>query len=111
MQPNDEQFNSAQLRGLLQEWPAPDLPASVEQRVLNSCTHRHRAWWRSLFTGYIRVPVYVVYVLAVLLSAAGWKYVARPTPGPCLSQSHVAAATPVSGTPHSHCDHSPSGFC
>jgi hypothetical protein len=72
MQPNTDEHDGAQLNGLLREWLAPDMPSSLEQRILRSCTPRRRTWWQLLFTGYIRVPVPLVYLLAMLMTATVW---------------------------------------
>lgn len=116
MLPDDDAHDSASLSGLLREWPAPSVPAALDQRVLKSCSH-HQPWWRFLFTGYIRVPVYVLYVLAVLLTAAGWRFAARGPSAPCSTQAQIATASrvslKVSASPLStRCNHpTAAGYC
>jgi hypothetical protein len=115
MQPDDDRNEGAQLNGLLREWVVPDAPPNLEQRVLRRC--KARDWWRLLFTGYVRVPVAVLYVLAVLVTATVWKVAAHGPGAPCVAVAHSAPASGEPGTlagaagKASHCDHSAPGFC
>jgi len=104
MQPNDDRNQGAQLNGLLREWVAPEPSPALDQRVMKACTPRHVAWWRFLVTGYIRVPVYLVFFLAALLSVTVWQFAARPAHAPCVAVGH--AAPPTTG-----CDHPAPGIC
>ena len=61
------------LHNLLQEWRAPALPLSLEDRVLG----QRGSWWRFLWRGSIRVPVPVVCCLVILMTAAAWR-MAKP---------------------------------
>jgi hypothetical protein len=112
MQSNDDRHEDAQLRGLLREWQVADAPPSLEQRVLKSCTPRRRAWWRFLFTGYIRVPVPLVYVLAALLTVAVWRVTAHAPTRPCVADAHSTTEGRASESrPASRCDHPLPGVC
>jgi hypothetical protein len=111
MQPNNDEHDGAQLNGLLREWMAPDMPPSLEQRVLRSCTPPRRTWWQLLFTGYIRVPVSLVYVLATLMAVTVWRFTAHAPPGPCVADTHNASQGRVSGTPPARCEHPLPGVC
>jgi hypothetical protein len=102
MQPNDHRNEGAQLNELLREWIVADAPTSLEQRVMKQCTPPGRGWWRLLFTGYIRVPVALVYVLAVLMTVTVWR-VAAHAPPPCLGNTH-SASTII-------CNHPAPGIC
>jgi hypothetical protein len=95
MRPNDDSRDDIQLRGLLREWQAPETPRALEQRVLGSLPSQalpSQPWWRVLFSGYIRIPVYVAYVLAILLTLGAWKVAVQP-PAPCVAAQTVAPAT------------------
>jgi hypothetical protein len=108
---NDSQNDDAQLRGLLREWRAPETPPSLEQRVLGSLPSQSQPWWRFLFSGYIRVPVYVAYVLAILLMLGAWRVAVQP-PAPCVAAETAAPAHQVTRTlPPNTCDHAAPGVC
>ena len=109
----DDRQDDVQLRGLLREWKAPHTPASLEQRVLGQRADfsRRRQSWRFLFSGYIRVPVPVVFGLAVLLTVAGWRFSVQP-PAPCVAEREVAPASAVArALPIDRCDHAAPGVC
>jgi hypothetical protein len=114
MQPNDDR---TQLKAMLQEWQVPGPPASLEQRVLRACRPGYRPPyridWRSLFTGYIRVPVFLVYALAVLLTATIWRVSAYvPATRPCVAAAHSVQEGPPRATPIPvRCDHPLPGVC
>jgi hypothetical protein len=87
MEPNDPQ-----LRELLREWQTPQIPNSLEERVLGTRQSR----WSFLLHGYVRVPVPVVYCLIALMIFAGWRMSARSTPSvpsvPCVADCNHAVA-------------------
>jgi hypothetical protein len=93
-----EPRNDSDLRELLREWQAPELPASLEERVLG----RRENWWHFLVRGYIRVPVPVACCLAVILIAAGWRLSKAAPMGTCsaafISIDHQKSG-PVDGKP------------
>jgi hypothetical protein len=87
MEPNDPQ-----LRELLREWQTPQIPSSLEERVLGA----RQSWWSFLLHGYIRVPVPVVYCLIALMIFAGWRMSTRSTSSvpsvPCVADCNHAVA-------------------
>jgi hypothetical protein len=97
MQPYNDRDDDAQLRGWLREWKAPATPPSLEQRVLatRGLQPQRQVWWRFLLGGYIRVPVSVACALALLMSAAAWRFAVQP-PAPCIA---------------AQCEHSVLGVC
>ena len=112
MQPDDYGTEDAQLKGLLREWTVPGPPRSFEDRVLRSCAPWYRTGWRWLFTGYVRVPVALVYVLAVLMAAAVWKSTIHAPAAPCVADAHGAPASTVhQAAPPVPCDHAAAGVC
>jgi len=114
-QPHDERRDEAQFRGLLKEWKAPETPLSLERRVLGSREPRqslqHRSVWRFLLSGYIRVPVSVACAMAVLLTAAVWRFAVQP-PAPCVAAQAVAPENHAAHTflPN-RCEHPAPGVC
>jgi hypothetical protein len=114
------QDDDALLRGLLQEWKAPETPASLEQRVLGSLgpaapsaprERQREPWWRFLVNGYIRVPVPVACALVALLTFAAWRVADQP-PGPCVSERAAASASGRSQPlPSNRCEHPAPGVC
>lgn len=88
MKPN----NDSELRSLLQEWKAPELSPSVEERVLRAARHR---WWHTLLHGYVRIPVPVACGLLALILAGAWR-IARPPIPPCSTAFVQAPARAVS---------------
>lgn len=112
-QPHDDRHDDAQFRGLLKEWQAPETPPSLEQRVLGSRRQspQHQSVWRFLFSGYIRVPVSVACALAVLLTAAVWRFAAQ-APAPCVAVQTVAPENHAARTlPPNRCEHPAPGVC
>jgi hypothetical protein len=96
MQPNDDfrqddfRQEDAQLRELLQEWPAPATPRSLEKHVLSM----RKPWWRFLINGYIRVPVPVACCVAVVVMFAAWRSVRPPAAGaPCSIAAQPSVCT------------------
>jgi hypothetical protein len=116
MQPHEDRDDDVQLRGLLREWQVPNAPPSMEQRVLGSRGKAPRqppqqhAWWRFLFSGYIRVPVSVACGLAILLTAAAWKFAVQP-PAPCVAERAVAPASRAALIIPARCEHPAPGVC
>jgi hypothetical protein len=117
-QPHDDRGDETQFRGLLREWQAPETPPSLEQRVLGSRgqspEHQspwHRSVWRFLLSGYIRVPVSVACAMAVLLTAAVWRFAVQP-PAPCVAAQTVAPENRVARTlPLDRCEHPALDVC
>ena len=123
-----------ELRRLLQQWKAPETPASLELRVLGSVQREppeglhvrtpetiggrspalsrrwgkfqpagglqsalgklRRPWWRFLLTGYIRVPVSAVLLLALLVTGVVWRFAIQPSPPCSVDQAASATAAP-----------------
>ena len=81
-----EPKNDPELSALLREWKSPEVPASLEARVLAG----RRSWWSVWLRGYIRVPVPVACCLALLMIAEGW-WLAKE-PGPCSTATIVRPA-------------------
>jgi hypothetical protein len=106
---NDARHIEEKLGGLLQEWRAPEMPSSLERRVLGACEPRPK-WWRFLVGGYIRVPVPVVCGLAVLLTVAAWRFVVQPS-APCVAEKTVAPASIARSLPPDACEHPAPGVC
>ncbi len=48
-------MNDDELKRTLQQWKAPDAPASLERKVLGQAPAA--SWWQWLLTGSVRVPV------------------------------------------------------
>ena len=112
MQPQDDRPDDDQLSGLLREWQAPGTPPSLEQRVMSRCVPRNRNWLRLLFTGYIRVPVALVYVLVALVTIGVWKFGVHATPAPCVAEARREPEIHASRAPSSNrCQPQPSGLC
>jgi hypothetical protein len=111
MQPHEDRDDDVQLRGLLREWQVPNAPPSMEQRVLGARGWPPRqAWWRFLFSGYIRVPVSVACGLAIVLTAALWRFTMQP-PAPCVAERAVAHASHVALIVPARCEHAAPGVC
>ncbi len=112
MQPHDDRHDDARLRDLLKEWKAPETPLSLERRVLGSRSSQpYRSAWRFLFSGYIRVPVSVACAMAVLLTAAVWRFAIEP-PAPCVAAQSVAPENHAARTlPPNRCEHPAPGVC
>jgi hypothetical protein len=91
MEPNDPQ-----LRDLLHEWQAPQVPAGLEQRVLSSSLMiTPRRGWRFLLSGYIRVPVPLACAAAVLMMFTGFWLARQTTPaGPCITATAQVCTSP-----------------
>jgi hypothetical protein len=65
-----EPLNDEQLKEILREWRAPEVPAGLWPRLESRCRPR---WWRWLLTGSVRIPVPALLLaltaLAVILFA------------------------------------------
>ena len=85
-----EPQNDSELRGLLKEWRTPELPSSLEGRVLR----RRESWWRFLLQGYVRVPMPVVCCLTILLTLAAWR-LAKPVGATGACSAEVVAPRAV----------------
>jgi hypothetical protein len=101
MQPSDDFRNEdAQLREVLEEWRAPQTPASLDERVLAARQPRPpQAWWRFLINGYIRVPVPVACCLAALMMFAAWRSIKAVGPSaPCsIAEQPAVCTSPIPG--------------
>lgn len=58
-----EPMDDPSLRKLLDEWKAPDAPASLDERIFG----RPLPWWKFLIGGSIRVPAPVILATIVAL--------------------------------------------
>lgn len=84
--PNANFHNEPELDQALTAWEPPEVPLSLDQRVLASYRqHVHRrswlgswlgSWWERFFTTSIRVPLPVVAIQVLLLLIAGAGFVA-----------------------------------
>ena len=104
MQTFDDQHEDAQLQGLLREWQTPEPPPGLEARVMRA---RRGTGWRFFVTGYVRVPVAMVYVFGVLVTVGVWKLAAHETIAPCMAEARGAAVA----LKDSLCGHGVRGFC
>jgi len=70
---NANHQNESKFIEALKEWDAPEIPASLDQRVFASYSaHVHRApFWKRFFTASIPVPAPLVAAAALLLLVAG----------------------------------------
>jgi hypothetical protein len=100
----DDQHEDAQLQGLLREWRTPDPSPGLEARILRA---RRKAGWRFFVTGYVRVPLAVVYVFGVLVTVGVWKLAAHEPVAPCMAENRSAATV----VKDSLCAHGVRGFC
>lgn len=71
-----------ELREVLREWKAPEVPAGLESRVLRD----HRPWWAVLVHGYIRVPVPVACCLLIVMVVGAWRIATQSANG-CATAS------------------------
>jgi hypothetical protein len=72
-----EPLDDRELNEMLQEWKAPDAPASLRERVWMAQQPAKQPLWRWLLTGTIRVPVPVGVAAAIVL--AFWIYSKVPS--------------------------------
>jgi hypothetical protein len=79
-------MNDDELKHALQQWKAPDAPASLERKVLGELPAE--AWWRWLLTGSVRVPVPALIAAAVFVVAF---YAVRTNRTPISCASNVGA--------------------
>lgn len=70
--------NEPELDKALTAWEPPEVPTSLDQRVLESYRQyiNRRSWWERFFTTSIRVPLPVVAIQVLLLLVAGVGFVA-----------------------------------
>ena len=93
MEPN----NDAELHDLLREWQIPQLPTSLEERVLR----RQGRWWRFLLKGSIHVPLPLAVCFAGLLTILAWELARlsnRPAPSLVVRPGIVEIPTSKVGT-------------
>jgi hypothetical protein len=65
-----DELSNSELDELLPEWKAPVAPARMRSAVFGEAP---RAWWRTIWTASIRVPVPALLVLAMLLGIIVWQ--------------------------------------
>jgi len=99
------------VRSLLREWEAPEVPASLDARVLDSYRRKvnREPFWRRFFTASVRVPLPVavavmallVIALALAMSRPGvertlpGQYVKAPADQPIVARTSLAGFEPV----------------
>ena len=64
-----EPLNDDELKQALQQWKAPDAPASLERRVLPRAPFFVRPSWRWLLSGSVRIPVPALIAAVVIVVA------------------------------------------
>lgn len=87
----EQPMTDDQLSGFLKKWSVK-APDSLEERVFGD---RPRAqWWQFLLKGYVRVPVPIMGLVALLMVFAVWKSV--NTVGSCTADNiRPAVLAPV----------------
>jgi hypothetical protein len=91
MEPKDDR----QLRKLLQEWRVEDAPESLDARVLGPRQAPFKdPWWRSLWTGSIRIPMPIALSCAAAVIWMGVELTRQSSaaPPPVASQPGVSLA-------------------
>ena len=75
-----QDLNDNELRTLLRQWPAPEAPSGLEDRLVAAAGFsRLQRWLQWLFTGTIRVPAPVGIGLVIVLLWLAFQS-ARPAP-------------------------------
>ena len=108
---NVEDQGDPALRSVLREWKAPEVPASLDARVLDSYRRKvnREPFWRRFFTASVRVPlplaVAVMMLFAVALalalsrpgvqSAVPAQYVQAPADQPIVARTSLAGFEPM----------------
>jgi hypothetical protein len=91
MEPLNTPLNDDELKQALQQWRAPNAPASLELSVLP-----REPWWRWLLTGSVRIPVPVgLAVLLALVVAAYWTASKKTEPTKSAPPLSLADFQPV----------------
>ncbi len=82
-----------ELTSVLHEWKAPDIPASLDARVLDSYRRQmtREPLWRRFFTTSVRVPLPVAVAAMTLLVVALGVAVSRPAVVPPQPGQYVQA--------------------
>lgn len=82
-----------ELRSVLRQWEAPDVPASLDARVLESYRRQtsREPLWRRFFTTSVRVPLPVAVAAMALLMIALALVVSRPVSERSLPAQQVQA--------------------
>lgn len=108
---NAEDRSDPALRSVLREWEAPQVPASLDARVLDSYRRKvsREPFWRRFFTTSVRVPLplavavmaLLVIALALALSRPGVEpgvpaqFVQAPADQPIVARTSLAGFEPV----------------
>lgn len=79
------------LTELLKEWQLPAAPVSLDARVLGPRT----LWWKTLFTGSIRIPVPLAFALAAALVVMAIALLRRPAAPVPAASVNLADFQPV----------------
>jgi hypothetical protein len=82
-----------ELRSVLREWEAPEVPASLDARVLDSYRRKMNPepFWRRFFTSSVRVPLPLAVAVMALLVIALTLALTRPVGQPLLPAQYVQA--------------------
>jgi hypothetical protein len=67
-----------ELRQKLRSWRAPETPASLDRRVVESYRRRRSPWWQRAINARIEVPVPLFVAAQMLLAAAIWTVSSAP---------------------------------
>ncbi len=85
-----EPLNDDELKQALQQWKAPNAPASLERRVLP-----REPWWRWLITGSVRIPVPALIAVAAVILAVYSAFGEKPNPAPVKPTVSLSDFEPV----------------
>lgn len=90
---NSEDRYDPTLRAVLREWEAPEPPASLDARILESYRRKvnREPFWRRFFTSSVRVPLPVAVAVMALLVVALALVVSRPGTERNLPTQYVQA--------------------
>ncbi len=74
---NANHHNESEYNDALKAWEPPEVPTSLDQRVLASYRQQvqRRSWWQRFLTSSIRVPMPIVALQAALLLIAGGAFI------------------------------------
>ncbi len=81
------------LRSVLREWEAPEVPSSLDARVVDSYRRKvnREPFWRRFFTTSVRVPLPMAVAVMMLLAIALALAVSRPGTERTLPAQYVQA--------------------
>jgi len=65
-----DELSNSELDELLPQWKAPVAPARLRSALFGQSP---RAWWRTMWSASIRIPVPALLVLAILLGIVVWQ--------------------------------------